>query len=321
MNGRLSDEAAEVGVVVRDSFAARGGVDLLRRAAEAPDLRAEIAEILDGIGVWELDPLSDPLEAEVAAAVCRAAGHDVLPYPVAERLAGCGHGAVAPVSQDPPHLGMHLDLDLGWRGVDLHGRRYRLADAGELLRTPLAPFGVRARFEPDGGEDPRGAALLVVLQSWWILGLLEHALADTTEYTGQREQFGRALIRFQAVGSRLAEMTVAVQSLHELAKYALWVLAQDAAGVEALVEAVGLRVAALRAADEVLRGAHQLYGAMGFTDEVDLSWLSRAGQAVRRLPESGHATHRVLAGMIQAHGWREFGRPGAAVTTAARAAV
>lgn len=309
MNGRLCDEAVEVAAVVRASITARGGVDLLRRAVVDPAVRKDVEALLDEVGLWELDPLADAVELEVAAAACHAAGFDALPYPIVERLAGRGHGAVALVAQDVPHLAMHLDLPLGWRAVDISGTRYRISDIGDPVRTSLAPFGVHVSVVADGGEAPREAALSLVLHSWWLLGLLEHAFADTVEYTGQREQFGRPLIRFQAVGARLAEMTVAVQSLHELAKYALWVLATDQRGDEALTEALTLRVAALRAADEVMRGAHQLHGAMGFTDEVDVSWLSRASQAVRRLPDSEHQARRTLALRVQTRGWRDLGHP------------
>ena len=135
--------------------------------------------------------------------------------------------------------------------------------------------------------------------------LLEHAVDDTVTYTREREQFGRRLIAFQGVGFQLADMAVAVEGLAELAKYTLWRLAT--AGEAAIVDAVALRAAAQSAAGTVLRGAHQLHGAMGFTDEVDVSWLSRASQMVRRLPEGAHARAGRLLSLIEADGWADFG--------------
>lgn len=308
MNGRLADEAIEIGAVVRDSIEAHGGVDVLRRAVADPTTRCEAGALLDELGIWELDPHSDPVELEAAALVCHAAGFDALPYPVAERLAGGTRGPVVLVAREGDRMGMHLDLDLRWRAVDIDGRPYEIVGTGAVMRSPLAPFGAVVEVDAAEGDAVRDAALLLTLQSWWLLGLLEHATADAVEYTRQREQFGRPLIRFQAVGVRLADMRVAAQSLRELAKYCLWIFAWDVDGGQALTEALALRTASLEAAGEVMRGAHQLYGAMGFTDEVDVSWLSRASQAVRRLPEGEHSTRGALVARIEASGWAEYGQ-------------
>ncbi|WP_396655701.1 acyl-CoA dehydrogenase family protein [Microbacterium sp.] len=310
MNTRLSDEAIEVGKVVSESIAAAGGLDLLRRAVAEPSVREEAGGLLAGIGVWELDPLADRVELEVAASVCRAAGHFAVPYPVAERLGRRGDaGASMLVAQTAPRVAMHADLDLEWSAIDLCGQTYRVvAVAPELIGSHLAPFGARVDVASEGSADPLGAALLVTLQSWWLLGLLEHAMTDTVQYTREREQFGSPLIRFQAVGFGLADMSVATTSLAELAKYTLWSVGQRDGAESALTDALGLRAAALSAADVVLRGAHQFHGAMGFTDEVGVSWLSRASHAVRRLPEGEHRTRGLLTELIERHGWEPYGR-------------
>ena len=44
----------------------------------------------------------------------------------------------------------------------------------------------------------------------------------------------------------------------------------------------------------VFRITHQLHGAIGFCDETALSWLSRAGQPLRRLPLGPSATRAAL---------------------------
>nr|WP_274636953.1 acyl-CoA dehydrogenase family protein [Microbacterium bovistercoris] len=313
MNGRLSAEAIEVGEVVDESIAAVGGTDLLRRAVTSPAARDQAGAVLEAIGVWDLAPLDDGIELEVAAAVSEAAGRHGLPYPVAERLVQGDGGASVLLARVPPRLGDHLDLDLKWTGLDLLGRSYRLTAIDPTpLGTRLAPFSISVHADLDGGRSPRRAALLVVLQSWFMLGLLDRALADTVQYTREREQFGRPLIRFQAVGFQLAEMRVAVRALREGSAYALWSVREDGEGLHALTEALGLRVAMVRAADEVMHRAHQLHGAMGFTDEVDVSWLSRASQTIRRLPEGEHATRGVLVDLIERTGWPEFGAVGPA---------
>lgn len=318
MNGNLASEAVEFGAVVRESIEAAGGIDVLRRCVADPAARSEAGAVLDRLGLWDVRPLEGPLELEVAAAACRAAGAFAFPYPVVERLVG-GGGAVALVAEHGPRVVMHLDLPLGWRGVDLRGRRYRVQPATDrLLGTQLAPFGVEALAEPADGDEPRVAAVAVALHAWWLLGLLETALADTVRYSQERVQFGRPIARFQANGFRLADMTLAVHGLAELGKYTLWSLANEADQASALVDALGLRVAALDAAEIVLRGAHQLHGAMGFTDEVAVSWLSRASQAVRRLPEDRQRSLATLVDLVETVGFAELGRLGSARNNAVR---
>jgi len=307
MNPHLAGEAVEVGEVLRESIADAGGVDLLRRAVADPRVRDEAGALLHAIGVWDVRPLEDRLELEVAASASRAAGHFALPYPVTERFAKLpGSGATALVASASPALVAHGDLPLAWTGVDLDGHLHTLTPSQEEpLGTKLAPFAVPMVVGSTPERMPSLAALAVSLQSWWLLGLLEHVVADTVRYTREREQFGRSLISFQGVGFQLADMAVALESLDELAKYTLWRLAVD--GDSALVDAVALRGAAQQAADTILRAAHQLHGAMGFTDELDVSWLSRASQLPRRIPEGRHAGAARLVQLIERVGWPEFG--------------
>lgn len=304
MNPHLSEEAVEVGVVLRESIDAAGGVDLLRRAIADPSARSAAEKVLDDVGLWDLDPARDRLELEIAATSCHAAGRVALPYPIVERLGAPTGEAVLLAPTTGPCLAAHVDLDLNWSAVDLAGARYEVLSHGPLLRTRLAPFSADVRLRGSGASDPDRAALITTLQAWWVLGLLERAFEDTVQYSREREQFGRAIIHFQGVGFQLADMTVEVEGLRELAKYTLWAVGTRAGG---LVDAVGLRVAALRAADVVLGAAHQVHGAMGFTSEVDVSWLSLASQMPRRTPAGRHATAGIFADLVDEAGWSEFG--------------
>jgi 3-oxo-4-pregnene-20-carboxyl-CoA dehydrogenase alpha subunit len=313
MRSQLCDEAVGLADALRRQVRRAGGVDLLRNAVVEPASRKLAERLLSGAGVWELEPLTDPVELEAAAAASLVAGEFALPYPVTERLAHQqGHGAILLVSlAGTRQLGSHVDLDLGWAAVDLAGNAYDLTECSPiLLRTKLGPFAGEVTARKRRERQPRVTALAIVLQCWWLLGLLKRAVADTVEYTGVRTQFGRPLRGFQSVSFGLADMSVAVDGLEELAKYALWSLREDAAGEIALTDALSLRVAALEAAGIVMRGAHQYHGAMGFTDEVDVSWLSRASHFVRRLPDSESVTQELLAAMISDHGFEAFTVPG-----------
>ena len=310
MNRELSPEATELGSVVRDRLENAGGFEFLRAVVADPTRRAEAGDILDEVGLWDLGPLLDPIELEAAAAASSAAGSFCFPYPVVERLAaGGGARAIALISRAAPRVTSHLDLPFEWRGLDLTGVGYRVAPAGELLRTPAAPFGVPSTAVPEGALGVRDAAVAIALHAWWLLGLLRRAADDTIRYTSERVQFGRTLDKFQAVAFRLADMELAIRSVDEMARYALWSIARGDDERSGLVDALALRVAALEAADTVLRGAHQLHGAMGFTDEVPVSWMWRMSQSVRRLPEDRTRTLGVLGDLVGRAGLGELGRP------------
>jgi hypothetical protein len=217
MNLSLSDEAQAFGEAARRAFEAAGGDD------------DAVATALADLGAWDLDPRGNAVEAEAAAALCRAAGWWAVPVPVADRL----------------------------------------ADAS----TPMG----------------------LVLSSWTLLGLMDRAMADAVAYVKDRHQFGQPLSSFQGVQFPLTDAEVERVGVEELAKFALW------SGT--VVDALALRLAAVEGAEVVFRITHQVHGAIGFCDETQLSWLSRASQRLRREPLTPSATRAALTQEIGAHGF------------------
>jgi alkylation response protein AidB-like acyl-CoA dehydrogenase len=107
-----------------------------------------------------------------------------------------------------------------------------------------------------------------LLRAAQTLGALETALEHTVRHVSVREQFGRPLLRFQTVGSTLAQMAEQVT----LAAIAVQGAAadprrRDAGAIAAVVTA--------RAATVVARAAHQLHGAIGVTREHPLHLVTR----------------------------------------------
>ena len=300
MRNQLSNEAVELGDAVFDTLESAGGVDLARRAEADPQERAAlIGPLLDGLGLWEIEPLADQVQLEAAAAACRAAGRHVLPYPIAERFAAPkgSEGLLLVPSAGRP-VAAHADLPLSWSAVELTGQQHAVQSTGSSLGTKLGSFVGEVRLGDADGTLERETALLVTLQMWWLLGALERAGADTLTYVKEREQFGRTLSKFQTVQFTLTDISVATQGLAELAKYTLWSLAQEDRERAWLVDAVGLRVAGLETAETVMRRAHQLHGAMGFADETNVSWYSRLSQPVRRLPMGLSQTEAALVALM-----------------------
>ena len=301
MNTELAPETHEFYQVVRAWIAAKGGVDILRRCDADPALRAPLGDILAEIGVWDLDPRGSAPELEAAAAACRAAGSFALPYPVAERLAAGGHdnfGALAVIGGPTPRVNM-ADLPLRWAVSDGEGNVATVTSVQPPLRTKLGAFTSDVEIGPwrRGGD----AELALTLQMWTLLGLAERAAADTNLYVQDRHQFGQPLSHFQAVQFRLTEVEVALQAFAELAKYTLWSVGEQRLG--AWTDVVALRLAGLETADVTFRVGHQLHGAIGFCDETDLSWLSRASQPLRRLPWGYSQTEARLLELIDEYGF------------------
>lgn len=156
--------------------------------------------------------------------------------------------------------------------------------AGEPRET-LTLANVRLRDDAivDGGD--RAQLELSLFRAAQIVGALETVLASSIEHVSSREQFGRPLIKFQAVAALLAELA----SEYALARTALD-QASRALGAEradAQSRVASARVVAGHAATVGSRIAHQLHAAMGITREHPLhrstrrlwSWRDESGTA------------------------------------------
>ncbi|WP_216638168.1 acyl-CoA dehydrogenase family protein, partial [Mycobacterium sp. 1423905.2] len=141
---------------------------------------------------------------------------------------------------------------------------------------------------PDGTVPSADVSLHLVLGSWRILGAVQQSLRIVTEHVLARVQFGKPLADFQAVRFTVADASVAVRGLEELAKFTLSRLNSVAAQTYS-ADALVLRLKAAETARQTLRTAHQLLGALGFCDESDVSVLDRHTQPLIRLPLGAEA--------------------------------
>lgn len=296
MNIELSPEALDYGRLARRALEAAGGDLLVQRAERDPGRRAEaMTPVFAELGAWELSPRGDADDLEAAAALCRAAGYWGLGYPVAERLARpadlAADGLVVIAAGRP--AAAVSGLGLRWTAVTLDGRR-SMAVAGDPYGPPReAAFVAPLDLEPADEQGAGDVALGLVLPCWTLLGMLDRAVDLARGHVLVREQFGQRLSAFQGVQFQLTDAEVERGGVEVLAKYALWSV--QAGLPEALDDALALRMAALEAAEVVFRVAHQLHGAIGFCDELPLSWLSRYSQPLRRLPLGLSATRAALA--------------------------
>lgn len=114
-------------------------------------------------------------------------------------------------------------------------------------------------------------ALLPAATVSLMAGAMGQALTLSIEHVNTRQQFGRPLGKFQAVQQSLAVMACEVRAV-EAAAGAL-AARLDAVGLDpaaADFEMAAAKLRANRAVGVVTSIAHQVHGAIGFTDEYDL---------------------------------------------------
>ncbi|HXT09431.1 MAG TPA: acyl-CoA dehydrogenase family protein [Roseiarcus sp.] len=124
----------------------------------------------------------------------------------------------------------------------------------EAVASAPAPFGVlEARAA--------GAATRALM----IAGALGAVTAMTTQYAGERQQFGRAIGKFQAVQQNLAVLAGQSASAAAAADFAADAVAAWGPGLVPAVAAAKLRCGEAAGLGAAI--AHQTHGAIGFTRE------------------------------------------------------
>ncbi len=104
-----------------------------------------------------------------------------------------------------------------------------------------------------------------------MAGAMGRALALSIEHVNTRQQFGRPLGKFQAVQQSLAVMACEVRAVEAAA--AALATRLDAANLDTAAadfEIAAAKLRANRAVGVVTAIAHQVHGAIGFTEEYDL---------------------------------------------------
>ncbi|MFI9803771.1 acyl-CoA dehydrogenase family protein [Streptomyces sp. NPDC052301] len=111
------------------------------------------------------------------------------------------------------------------------------------------------------------------------LGLGRTLLDRTVGYARRRVQFGVPIGSFQAVKHRLADTLVALEFAQPLVHAAALALASH--DPDAGREVAAAKVASCEAACAAARTALQVHGALGYTEELDLSLWIRKARALR----------------------------------------
>jgi hypothetical protein len=298
MHTQPSSDIVAFGAAARDRFAALGGVDFALRAETDDGLREVAAAALAELGAWDVDPRAGDDDLLAAAELCRAAGAVVLPYPVAEQLLSVDDRRLALVDPTRPWID-HGDIDDGWFAADLDGNAW-MVNTNARRPSKLGPFITGADLVDGVDALPLDdVARHLVLGAWRILGGIDAALALASAHVQVRKQFGQALSEFQAVRFAVADAVVAHRGLEELARFTTWRLGTTSPAARH-TDAVALRLHADEVAVRVLRCCHQMFGAIGFCDEHDVSVIDRHMQSLLRLPYSAEGLADRLVSAVSA---------------------
>jgi len=238
---------------------------------------------------------TDLLPLELALA-CVELGRHVVPGPLAETFAAsvlldgtpCAAELLPRVVSGeavlslalPAHSPYAADPDLADAVLTVADGTLRIASAHGPLRQSLDPARRLARPECSGAGAParnleRATAVAVLCTAALALGTGRRLLAATVGYANTRVQFGTPIGGFQAVKHRLADVLLALEFAEPLL-YAAALGLRDG-GPDADADLYAAKAACGEAGYAAARAALQLHGAIGYTDEFDLSlWIRRA---------------------------------------------
>ncbi|WKG02863.1 acyl-CoA dehydrogenase family protein [Mycolicibacterium sp. HK-90] len=140
-------------------------------------------------------------------------------------------------------------------------------------------FDVSASGDTQAADTARAYEFGVLATAAQLVGAGQAMLDQSVEYAKQRTQFGRIIGSYQAIKHKLADVHIAVELARPLVYGAALSLAEGAPETARDISAA--KVAAADAALLAARSALQTHGAIGFTQEHDLSLSLLRVQALR----------------------------------------
>ena len=277
--------------------AALGAADLpgAVRAWSAGDVAPgrKVWEQLSNLGVTALnvqekfDGLdADPVDLVVAL---ERLGHWCVPGPVAEsiavapvllvddeRSAGLASGELIATVAQPPHTPRAVDAEaagLVLLVTDDGVTEGRAGTCHESVDPSRRLYDVTAAGEAWQADVKRAFEFGALATAAQLVGTAEALRDAAVDYAKQRSQFGRVIGSYQAIKHKLADVHIAI----ELARPLLYGAALSLEPRDVSAAKAAASEAALLAA----RSALQTHGAIGFTQEHDLSLLLLRVQALR----------------------------------------
>jgi acyl-CoA dehydrogenase len=177
-----------------------------------------------------------------------------------------------------------------------------ITDGHNIAGEPRDDLVFSGAKSQQAGVSPLSASALralgAVMRSAQMAGALQGVLETSVQYASERVQFGRPIGRFQAIQQNLAVLAGQAAAAMAAAEAAIEAAARD-------LDSPAVAAAKIRAGEAAGLGAsiaHQVHGAIGFTQEHRLHYLTRRLWSWR--DEFGNESYwaRRLGGSVAAAG-------------------
>jgi alkylation response protein AidB-like acyl-CoA dehydrogenase len=228
----------------------------------------DLVVALERLGRW---CVPGPVAESIAVAPVLLAGDDQ-----AERCAGLASGELIATVAMPPHTPRAVDADSAGLVLLVNDDCVTAAEPGdhhESVDPSRRLFDVTAIGESWHADVQRAYQFGALATAAQLVGAADALRDAAVDYAKQRTQFGRLIGSYQAIKHKLADVHIAIELARPLVYgAALSLAARDVSAAKAAASEAALLAA---------RSALQVHGAIGFTQEHDLSlWLLRV-QALR----------------------------------------
>jgi alkylation response protein AidB-like acyl-CoA dehydrogenase len=251
----------------------------------------DLVVALERLGRW---CVPGPVAESIAVAPVLLANDDQ-----AERCAGLASGELIATVAQPPHTPRAVDADVAGLvllvGDDdvsegLAGQCHESVDPSRRLYDVTA---TGTRWQADIQRGYEFGALATAAQ---LVGIAEALRDAAVDYAKQRTQFGRVIGSYQAIKHKLADVHIAIELARPLLYGAALALADHPGAAARDVSAA--KAAASEAGLLAARSALQTHGAIGFTQEHDLSLSLLRAQALRSAWGTPEAHRRRVLGAL-----------------------
>ncbi len=244
-----------------------------------------VPEQFDGIG-------ADPVDLVVAV---ERLGRWGVPGPVAESIAvapvlladdersgALASGELIATVAMPPRVPRAVDADVAGLVLLAADGEVGLGDVSdqhESVDPARRLFGVTATVATQNADTATAFEYGALATAAQLIGAGQAMLDGSVEYAKQRSQFGRVIGSYQAIKHQLANVHIAIEMARPLVYGAALSLGTGSPDTARDVSAA--KAAAADAALLSARTALQTHGAIGYTQEHDLSLLILRVQALR----------------------------------------
>jgi acyl-CoA dehydrogenase len=229
-------------------------------------------------------------------AIVKAAGRHGAPVPLADTLIAStflhGQGVPSgPLALAVVRPGREV-VRVPWAGVADH--IVSVSDAGVALHktSDLTPLGRGSNYAGEPWHDYAPTDLVkgavagfatsadglgagAFCRSMLMAGALDRAADLSVQYANEREQFGKAIGKFQIIQHYLVEMAGEAAASNAAVDNAADVAVTSSDRNEHRVVIGAAKAYCGRAVGTVTRLAHQIHGAIGYTDEHRLQYTTR----------------------------------------------